>query len=47
MRAFSREDYLKVHDFREATSTDEFMSFIGLAEQSGDREPPMTWNLTP
>jgi hypothetical protein len=45
MRAFSRDDFMKVHDFREATSIDEFLSFIGIAEQSGEREPPMTRNL--
>ncbi len=37
MRAFSREDFLKVYDFREATSIDEFLAFIGVTEQSGER----------
>lgn len=42
MRAFSHEDFLKVHDFREANSIAEFLAYIGVAEQSGEPEPPIT-----
>jgi hypothetical protein len=31
MRAFSQDDFLKVHDFREATSVDEFLTHIGVS----------------
>ncbi|MFO0913563.1 MAG: hypothetical protein U0795_11450 [Pirellulales bacterium] len=41
IRAFSCDDFLKVNDFREATSITEFLAFIGVAEQSGEREPPV------
>jgi hypothetical protein len=34
MRAFSSDDFLKVHDFREAASLNEFLASIGAAEQS-------------
>jgi hypothetical protein len=30
MRAFSQDDFLKVHDYREATSVDEFLIHIGV-----------------
>jgi hypothetical protein len=38
MRAFSQEDFSKVHDFREASSINEFLAFIGVAEHADARE---------